>query len=56
MSDERVTSVLSITSAASTFVLSTLPILQWIAVIIAIVSGLLSIHKHLKAGKNETQG
>jgi len=52
MTDDRVTSTASIITAASSFALNTLPIFQWIAVIIAIVSGLLTIRQHLR---NETK-
>ena len=52
MNDERLTSTASIITAASSFLLDALPLLQVIAVLIAIFSGLLTIRQHLR---NETK-
>ena len=48
MNNERLTSTASIVTAASSFLLDALPLLQVLAVLIAIFSGLLSIRQHLK--------
>lgn len=49
--EEAITASISVGSTVSSFFLSAIPVLQFFALVVGIIAGLITIYKHIKGEK-----